>query len=82
VAGCGLLGALAVWLLRIPPLPARVGGAVILACAIVLTSMRDLHGPSLLAGAFIAFVMLRGKTTTVIPEATHEHTARRAGQLP
>lgn len=59
VAICGLLGGLAAWLLwRRHPLQSRFGGAIILAGALVLTGMRDLHGPPLLAGAFAAAVML------------------------
>jgi len=61
VAGCGLLGALALWLLRIPLLQARIGGAVILGGAVVLIGMQNLHGPPLLVGACLAAVMLRDK---------------------
>jgi rhomboid protease GluP len=59
VAICGLLGGLAAWLLwRRQPIQSRFGGASILLGALVLTGMRDLHGPPLLAGAFAALVML------------------------
>jgi rhomboid protease GluP len=60
VAGCGLLGALGTWLLtRNPAIQARVGGGIILAGAITLTAIRDLHGPPILAGMCLAFGMLR-----------------------
>ena len=59
VAICGLLGGLAAWLLwRRQPTQSRFGGAMILLGALVLTGMRDLHGPPLVAGAFAAVVML------------------------
>ena len=59
VAICGLLGGLAAWLLwRRQPTQFRFGGAMILLGALVLTSMRDLHGPPVVAGAFAAAVML------------------------
>lgn len=59
VAVCGLLGGLAAWLLwRRQPAQARFGGATILLGALVLTGMRDLHGPPLVAGALAAAVML------------------------
>jgi len=59
VAICGLLGGLAAWLLwRAEPIQPRLGGAVILLAALVLTRMRDLHGPPLVAGTFAAAVML------------------------
>lgn len=59
VAICGLLGGLAAWLLwRRQPIQSRLGGAMILLGALVLTGVRDLHGPPLLAGALAAAVML------------------------
>ena len=59
VAICGLLGALAAWLLsRREPVQSRVGGTIILLGALVLTGMRDLHGPPLVAGALAAAVIL------------------------
>lgn len=60
VAGAGLLGALAFWMLaknRTPP--AMFGAIVILAGAAILTGIKDLHGPPILAGAALAAVMLR-----------------------
>jgi rhomboid protease GluP len=59
VANCGLLGALAVWLLvRIGSWQARFGGLVIILGALVLILRRDLHGPPLLAAACVAGVLL------------------------
>jgi rhomboid protease GluP len=52
VAGAGLLGALAAWLLLINKRPQAIfGAAVILLGAIALTATRDLHGPPILTGA-------------------------------
>ncbi len=60
VAICGLLGALAAWLLRNPrPMQSRFGGIVILVGAVVLTALRDLHGPPLLVGIGLGWAMLR-----------------------
>jgi rhomboid protease GluP len=60
VAGAGLLGALASWMLaknRTPP--AMFGASVILVGAAILTGVKDLHGPPILTGAALAAVMLR-----------------------
>lgn len=63
VAVCGLLGGLAAWLMwRKKPIQPRFGGAIIVLGALVLTGMRDLHGPPLVAGALTAAVMLTRKT--------------------
>jgi rhomboid protease GluP len=59
VAGAGLLGALAFWMLaknRTPP--AMFGASLILLGAAVLTGIKDLHGPPILAGAALAAAML------------------------
>lgn len=59
IAGAGLLGSLAAWLLLGPKaVQARIGGALILAGAVALTCFRDIHGPPLLAGALFGFAML------------------------
>ncbi len=59
VAVCGLLGGLAAWLLwRRKPIQPRLGGAMLLLGALVLTAMRDIHGPPVVAGALAAAVML------------------------
>ena len=58
VAGCGLLGALAAWLMCRNTLPGRFGGILILAGAAVLTFFRDIHGLPIFAGAGIAAAML------------------------
>lgn len=58
VAICGLLGALAAWLLRNPrPMQSRFGGIVILVGAVILTARRDLHGPPLLVGIALGWAM-------------------------
>lgn len=59
VAGAGLLGGVAVWLLALKATQARVGAFVLLGGAIVLALLRDLHGPPLLAGACVGAAMLR-----------------------
>jgi len=59
VAGAGLLGGIAVWLLSLKAIQARVGAFVLLGGAAALTLLRDLHGPPLLAGACAGAVMLR-----------------------
>jgi membrane associated rhomboid family serine protease len=60
VATCGLVGGLAAWLLRKNhPVQSRVGGMVILAGALVLTALRDLHGPPLLVGVVLGWLTLR-----------------------
>jgi rhomboid protease GluP len=53
VAGCGLLGGVMGWLLRRGPTPARIGAIVLLVLAVVGTVLRDIHGPSVIAGALI-----------------------------
>jgi membrane associated rhomboid family serine protease len=59
VAICGLLGGLAAWLMwRKTPVQPRFGGAILLLGGLLLTVMRDLHGPPLVAGALAAAVML------------------------
>jgi rhomboid protease GluP len=59
VAICGLLGALAIWLLgRVEARAGRLCGAAILLGGLVLTGLRNLHGPPLLAGASVAGFML------------------------
>ena len=60
VAGAGLLGALAFWLVvknRTPP--AMFGAIVILGGATILTGLKDIHGPPILAGAALTGLMLR-----------------------
>ena len=64
VAGAGALGALAVWLIvRSRPFQARLGGVLVLAGALILTIVRDIHGPPILVGASAAFLMRRRNTT-------------------
>jgi len=59
VAGAGLLGGIAVWLLTLKVTQARLGAVVLLGGALVLTVLRDLHGPPFLAGACMGAAMLR-----------------------
>ena len=59
VAGAGLLGALAIWMILHPLWRTRIGGAVIICGACTLVYFRDVHGPPLLAGAVIAFFAFR-----------------------
>ncbi len=62
VAICGLLGFLARFLLRRKsPRQAHVGGWLIVIGALILTAMRDIHGPPLLMGVFIAPLLKRTK---------------------
>lgn len=60
VGSAGLLGAVATWLLiENRRVPAMFGAAIILAGAVVLTWLRDIHGPPILVGAIIALAALR-----------------------
>lgn len=59
VAGAGLLGSMALWLLHDNKLVrAKIGGGVILIAALIFVYYRDVHGPPILAGALIALAML------------------------
>ena len=58
VAGAGLLGALAFWMVKSPLLRPKFGGAFIILGACVLIYLHDLHGPPLLAGALMGAMML------------------------
>jgi rhomboid protease GluP len=69
VAACGLLGALSAWMLfRIKNWQARFGAMFIIIGAIVLTAIRDLHGPPLLAGVCLAGIMLWRESPRQKPE--------------
>jgi membrane associated rhomboid family serine protease len=58
VAGAGLLGSLAFWLLHNGKVvQLKIGGAIILLGALILVYYRDIHGPPILAGALIAFAL-------------------------
>lgn len=60
VGSAGLLGAIATWLLiENRRVPAMFGAVVILGGAIVLSWLRDIHGPPVLAGASVALIALR-----------------------
>ncbi len=56
VAGAGLLGALAIWMILHPLWRTRFGGVVIFLGACALLYIHDLHGPPLLAGMAIAVI--------------------------
>jgi rhomboid protease GluP len=51
VAGCGVLGGIAVWLLHARPRQAKLGGVVVLGLGLVGMLSKDIHGPPVLAGA-------------------------------
>lgn len=58
VAGAGLLGAIALWLiLGNRTTQAASGGVIILVGGTILTVTRDIHGPPILAGALMAWSM-------------------------
>lgn len=58
VAVCGLVGALAAWMLLRQARQPRFGGTILLTGSLILIALRDLHGPSLLAGAIVGLLML------------------------
>ena len=67
VAGAGLLGALAAWLLFANRRPGGIfGGLLLLAGAIVLVVMRDIHGPPVLLGACIALAAAGRSRKTIL----------------
>jgi rhomboid protease GluP len=51
VAGCGVLGGVAVWLLQARPPGVKFGATLVLSLAVVATLLQDIHGPPLIAGA-------------------------------
>jgi membrane associated rhomboid family serine protease len=60
VAGAGLLGAPAVWMLAKNKTPQAIfGSIVIFGGAAVLTAMKDIHGPPIFVGAALAALMLK-----------------------
>jgi len=59
VAGAGLLGALAVWMVVYPLWRVRFGGSIIFLGAYVLIYFHDLHGPPILTGALVAISAFR-----------------------
>lgn len=60
IAGAGLLGALAVFvLLRARASQAKFGAVLILLGAIALTGRRNIHGPPILVGGCIALVAIK-----------------------
>lgn len=72
VAGAGLLGAVAVWLIRgNRSAQAVTGGVIIVVGGAILAMMRDIHGPPIVAGACMGWAMLKR-------EATNSHLRRHA----
>src|SRR5262249_11283707 len=67
VAGAGLLGALAIWMIRFPLWRARIGGTVTILGACALIYFRDIHGPPLLAGSLITAAVF-------FPEESVQHS--------
>jgi membrane associated rhomboid family serine protease len=61
VAFCGPLGALAVYVLIARIRRQFVLAAVVLAGAVVLCVITDIHGPAILAGAVVGFVLVRSR---------------------
>ena len=60
IAGAGLLGALAIWLLLKNKRPQGwVGALFILIGAVLLTYFRNIHGPPILMGAVMSAAMLK-----------------------
>ena len=59
VAGCGVLGGLAAWLVHARLVQVRLGAAFWLVAGVVATALRDIHGPPLAAGALAGVVLLR-----------------------
>lgn len=57
VAGCGVLGAIAVRMIRRGPIQPRVAAVLLLGLAVAATILRDLHGPPLLAGALVGAIL-------------------------
>jgi rhomboid protease GluP len=59
VAGCGILGGIAGWLLRAQPLRVKVGAVFWLTLGGVATLLHDIHGPPLLVGGLAAVWLAR-----------------------
>ena len=60
VAGAGLLGGLAAWMIsRVPACQAKFGGGLILFGVLVLALRSDIHGPSIFVGGLIGALMIR-----------------------
>lgn len=71
VGCCGLLGGLAVWRLLCDRSPrGRLIGGGILVFAVFLTGFRDLHGPPLLAGMCLAWLMITLPGSDLRPRST------------
>ncbi|HEU4577007.1 MAG TPA: hypothetical protein VFS67_02050 [Polyangiaceae bacterium] len=67
VAGCGVLGALALWvLLRARVLQLKLGASLVLALGVVTTLLRDIHGPPLLSGALLALWCARRQLSAAV----------------
>lgn len=74
VGGSGLLGSLATWLsYKNQTVPAKFGGLSILLAGVILSCIRDIHGPPILVGACIGLLMFKLDKS----EAQQGHTAPR-----
>ena len=68
VGGSGLLGSLAIWLAyENRTIPARFGALTILLTGIILSCIRDIHGPPILVGAAIGLLMFKIDKATARP---------------
>jgi len=59
LAGCGVLGALMLWLVLTRhrlPLRSRIGGVAVLGGGVVLSALREIHGPPILMGVCLAMI--------------------------
>ena len=67
VAGAGLLGSLAAWMiLQAHSWQARVGGGFIVLCGTILICTSDIHGPPILVGAFMGTIMIHNKDKSLL----------------
>ena len=71
VAGAGLLGALTIFgLLHTTAPQVKFGAVLIFLGAVVLSAIRDIHGPPILTGAFVG----------IIATSWHSHVRRRSSE--
>ena len=68
VAGAGLLGGLAAWMIvQAQPWQAKLGGGFIVLGAVILICVFDIHGPPILVGALMGTAMIRYGTSLSRP---------------